>query len=130
MFFDRETRKAKHYQKAIVQIEGNQGLEQGGTNGGRFRLRAIGALNEENERQKEERIACSLRNRERNRKTGGERGIRTPEREYPVNGFRDRRLRPLSHLSGFSEKRVKNNIARKFKKASGMTDFYAGNHLK
>ena len=29
---------------------------------------------------------------------GGERGIRTPGR-FPVNGFQDRRFRPLSQLS-------------------------------
>ena len=34
-------------------------------------------------------------------KAGGEGGIRTPDREFkPDNGFRDRRFRPLSHLSG------------------------------
>ncbi len=31
-------------------------------------------------------------------KYGGERGIRTPGR-FPVNGFQDRRFRPLSQLS-------------------------------
>lgn len=30
---------------------------------------------------------------------GGEKEIRTPGPEKPDNGFRDRRLRPLSHLS-------------------------------
>ena len=33
---------------------------------------------------------------------GGERGIRTPGR-FPVNGFQDRRFRPLSHLSGYGK---------------------------
>ncbi len=30
---------------------------------------------------------------------GGERGIRTPE-PFQVNGFQDRRIQPLCHLSG------------------------------
>jgi hypothetical protein len=32
------------------------------------------------------------------RDCGGERGIRTPG-EFPHNGFQDRRLKPLGHLS-------------------------------
>ena len=31
---------------------------------------------------------------------GGEGGIRTPGRGLPANGFQDRRIRPLCHLSG------------------------------
>ena len=30
-------------------------------------------------------------------------GFEPPNGKYPVNGFRDRRLRPLSHLSAIEE---------------------------
>ena len=42
---------------------------------------------------------------------GGERGIRTPG-PVTVNGFQDRRIRPLCHLSG--GKSTKRDISTKY----------------